>query len=269
MAPQTHSPFLNILPAELRLRIYEQLLVSSEPLKGPIARQGTKYNIQTAILRTNKQIYDEARPVFLGKNTFTITSVNPSLNTISNHSEEEEECSGAFEPPLQLVDLPLVRTGSWRPRCVGAERYIISLSYLLGAVGKSLLSLRLCADTRRYHSFLLENRDGEGEDEHEGTEIDIRRTLTGFYVADGSSRFRAALAKLSLISEVSLHYDFLEAYFDFVVQKEVLCRQSLVGLMGQVLVARSELRLKLALQELCEEAEVEVAVEGSVDLMTR
>jgi hypothetical protein len=289
MAPITHSPFLDILPAELRLRIYTQLLVTPDPLKGRIARQDTKYNLHTAILRTNKQIYSEARPVFLGKNTFYITFVSPtsSSNLTEEEGEEGEEGSGAFEPPLQLADLPLVRhlqvdmlyypkilrtitdprIGAWRPLCVGAERYIISLSYLLGAVQSNLLSLALCADTRRY----VEVREltGEGEnvdedvDEDDYGEVNVKKMLIGFYVADGNSRFRKALRGLR-VKTVGLHFDFPEAHFDFKVVSEVLHQQSLVDLMGQVLMVRSEILLKSAMWELgeCEE----VAEEGTVSL---
>jgi hypothetical protein len=269
MAP-IHSPFLDILPAELRLRIYEQLLVSQEPLRGPVARQDTKYGLHTAILRTNKQIHSEALPIFLGKNTFYITSVQP-LSSYDN--EDEEEGSGAFEPPLQLTSLPLIRhleidlsyypstlrtttgqrTGVWRPMCVGAERYIISLSYLLGAVRKNLLSLKLCADTRRYV-------------EEEEASLDTKNLLTGPHIADSSSRFRKALSDLS-VQHISLHYDFPESCFDFTVEMDVLCRQSLVDITGQVLIARSAIKLKSAMWELGEGDEV--ADKGIVDLMPR
>jgi hypothetical protein len=291
MAPITHSPFLDILPAELRLRIYTQLLVTPEPLKGPIARQSTKYNLHTAILRINKQIYSEARPVFLGKNTFYITSVSPTSS--SNLTEEEgEEGSGAFEPPLQLADLPLIRhlqidmlyypkilrtitdrrTGAWRPICVSAERYIISLSYLLGAVQSSLLSLTLCADMRRYVKGREvagegdDEKEDEDEDEDEDSEINVKKMLTGFYVADGSSRFRKALKGLG-VGTVGLRFDFLEACFDFSVEQEVLYQQSLVDLVGQVLMVRSEIALKSAMWELGEGEEV--AEEGTVSLTPR
>ncbi|KAL6153288.1 hypothetical protein ACJBU6_08441 [Exserohilum turcicum] len=170
----TRSPFLDVLPPELRLHIYSHLLVASSPLKGPVARQDTSYDLHTAILRTNKQIYHEARSIFFGRNTFYITSIPPSRPSTGSDEDaedhDEEEGSGAFEPPLQLRDLPLVRhlqvdllyypksmhtirdrrSGIWIPVCVGAQRYSTSLSFLLSAVETRLLSLKLCADTRRY-----------------------------------------------------------------------------------------------------------------------
>jgi hypothetical protein len=292
MSSQTHSPFLDILPVELRLRIYTHLLVASESLKGPVARADTKYDLHTAILRTNKQIHNEARPVFLGKNTFYITSISASPPSLNEDKNEEEEGSGAFEPPLQLADLPLIRhleidllyyprilrtitdrrTGSWRPMCVGAERYIISLSYLLSAVDSSLLSLKLCADTRRFSDTTLPSRGhtllactpGQ-EDIEEEDGLDIKKLLIGPYVADGSARFRKALKGLE-VAQIGLHFDFLESHFDFTTAKDVFCKQSLVDLFGQVLMVRSELRLKAAMQDLGGD---EVAGEGSVSLVPR
>ncbi|KAK1913469.1 hypothetical protein P3342_005405 [Pyrenophora teres f. teres] len=72
MASATRSPFLHVLPAELRLHIYTLLLVTPSPLKGPVARESTKYDLHTAILRTNKQIHAEARSIFFGKTPSTL-----------------------------------------------------------------------------------------------------------------------------------------------------------------------------------------------------
>jgi hypothetical protein len=80
---ETRSPFLDILPPDLRLHIYTHLLVSPTPIKGPVARlhQAETYGLNTAILRTNKQIHDEARTVFLGRNTFSINSLPRTTTT--------------------------------------------------------------------------------------------------------------------------------------------------------------------------------------------
>ena len=297
MTPPTKSPFLDILPAELRLRIYSQLLVASEPLRGPVARQNDKYDLDTAILRTNKQVYDEARSVFLGKNTFYITSVPPTTTSNPSSSPDckdkhEEDGSGALEPPLQLVDLPLVRhleidllyhpntlytitdskTGGWRPMCVGGERYITSLSYLLNAVESTLLTLKICADTRRHIASPPQTHptedevENDDEKEEEEEELDIHKLLTGPYIADGSPRFKKALQGLD-IERVGLHFDFPESSFDFVMEKEVLARQSLVDLTGQVLMARSGMGLESVLGELGEGCGI--ADQGSVSLMPR
>ncbi len=165
--PRKRSLFLNLLPIELRLSIYSHLLISATPIKGTLARESEKYIIHTTILRLNHQIYAEALPIFLGKNVFHITSI-PSTPTADD--PDSENGYSAFEPPLQLAHLPLIRHlevdllyyshhalqtvpdpvhGGWMPRCRGAERYVTSLSYLLDGV-KELKTLRICADTRRY-----------------------------------------------------------------------------------------------------------------------
>jgi hypothetical protein len=308
MAPATHSAFLDILPPELRLNIYSHLLVASTPLKGQLARQDKTYDLHTAILRTNRQIHHEARSVFFGKNTFYITSIPPTLAPGDNHSSgedaDEDEGSGAFEPPLQLRDLPLVRhleidllyypktmqtvrdrrTGIWKPVCVGAQRYSTSLSYLLSAVETRLLSLKLCADTRRYlddtvasgsnssnassssSSSSSNNNNNNNSNNNKGYDdrLEAQQMLTGFYMADANPLFRKALARLH-VADMALHFDFPESYFDFVVLKKVLCRQNLVELAGQVLDVRSDIRLKAAKQESGDG--YEVATEGAVTLI--
>ena len=285
MAPATHSPFLDVLPPELRLNIYSHLLVASTPLKGQLARKDKTYDLHTAILRTNRQIYYEARSVFFGKNTFYITSIPPTSSRTNqgpggeDAGDDDVEGSGAFEPPLQLRDLPLVRhleidllyypktmltvqdrrTGIWKPVCVGAQRYSTSLSYLLSAVETRLLSLKLCADARRYmddarpsdhaisntnsnHSTSTTNTTNSKDHDDR---LQTQRLLTGFYMADANPLFRKALARLH-IADMALHFDFPESYFDFVVVKKVLCRQNLVELAGQVLNVRNDIRLKAA-----------------------
>ena len=291
----TRSPFLDVLPPELRLHIYSHLLVASTPLKGQLARQDKEYDLHTAILRTNKQIHHEARSIFFGRNTFYITSIPPTrpVNHDPHPDDDEEEGSGAFEPPLQLRDLPLVRhveidllyypksmqtirdrrTGVWKPVCVGAQRYSTSLSYLLSAVETSLLSLKLCADTRRYvdesklcnTSSSTATSSGFGSSNKEkGDRLELQRMLTGFYMADANPLFRKALARLD-VANIALHFDFPESYFDFVVAKKVLCSQSLVELAGQVLGVRSNIRLEAAKQDSGEGNEV--AREGPVTLI--
>ncbi|KAE8853615.1 hypothetical protein HRS9122_00607 [Pyrenophora teres f. teres] len=283
MASATRSPFLHVLPAELRLHIYTLLLVTPSPLKGPVARESTKYDLHTAILRTNKQIHAEARSIFFGKNTFYITSIPPPA---SADDGDDTEGSGAFEPPLQLRDLPLVRhlqvdvlyyprcmrrimdprTGVWRPVSAGAERYITSLSYLLGAVESTLLSLKLCADTRRYlDDMASDRRNDDGNSKGTTDRLAFQKMLTGFYMADADALFRKTLAQLN-VRDITLRFDFSEIYFDFTVMRQVLCQQSLVELAGQVLLMRNEIRTKAAMLDLGDVVE-EMPKEGVVNLI--
>jgi hypothetical protein len=247
------SPFLDILPPDIRLLIYKHLLVASIPIKGPVARrhQSETYNIHTSILRTNKQIYAEARTVFFGRNTFSINAIPPLTD------RDDEEGNGAFEPPLQLSDLPLIRHLNvdllyypnvlrtaegkdglgWQPVCQGAERYINSLSFLLSLTKSSLLSLKLTADVRPHTPT------------HQ--DFDVKKFLTGFHMVDKSLRFKQAL----LVPQIALRFDFTEVCFDFLVQRERLARGSLVQLAGLVLIKRSDIGLKRVLDDLEEEGE--------------
>ena len=75
---QPHQPkfdmgecfFTNRLPVEIRLRIYELVLSFSKPLK---LRQYVDGTINVSILRTNRQIHDEATAVFYDLNTIVTT----------------------------------------------------------------------------------------------------------------------------------------------------------------------------------------------------
>jgi hypothetical protein len=261
----TPPTFLSILPPELRLRIYTQLLVASNPLKGPGARQAQneKYDIHTAILRTNKQIFSEARHVFFGLNTFSISSVPPQ--------DSSDEASGAFEPPLQLKDLSLIRHldvdliyyprvlrtelkrggNGWQPVSNGAERYITCLSFLLGGVKDTLQTLKIGADVRPYTSTTTE----------EDNVLDVTKYLTGFQYADQTLRFKQAIAALP-IKQLQLRFEFAETYFDFKVEKDVLDRWSLMYLAGQLAIKKSEIELRVLMQEL-DEDDIERTVEGT------
>lgn len=71
------------LPVEVRLQIYEKVLVLSEPIifvadKGPalpplFLRQ--KYGLSPTLLRTNRKVYEETRPLLYSKNCFKFPDV--------------------------------------------------------------------------------------------------------------------------------------------------------------------------------------------------
>lgn len=159
------SPFLNILPCELRLEIYFYLLVRDTPLKGCLRRRTTKYGLDLAILRVNRQIFNEASPVFFGENVFHITP-SPPLHG------DGREGYGAMEPPLQLTHLALVHHleidvlypledkypsiyAKWDKEKNGhpAERYMKNLSFVLDAARGSLRTLQLHASPTRWDCY--------------------------------------------------------------------------------------------------------------------
>ncbi|KAF1916759.1 hypothetical protein BDU57DRAFT_447768 [Ampelomyces quisqualis] len=266
----TTTPFLDILPPEIRLRIYTSLLTSSIPIKGPWSRrfQQEKYNIHTAILRTNKQIHSEARHVFFGRNTFTINALPPLPLLPQDNNEEEDVGSGAFEPPLQLQDLNIVRhleidllyyptripiqgirkrQGGGEMKCIGAQRYVASLSHVLSASSELLKSLKLVADVRPHIGDFART-------------LDMKKYLMGLQAADDSTRFKAALGALT-IANITLRFDFSDMVFEFETRREVAKRASLVYLAGQVVIKRGEIEMKGVLEDLGEKKE-----HGSVDV---
>jgi hypothetical protein len=259
-----HSPFLDLLPPELRLRIYNHLLVAPTPISGPHARRTTTYSLHTSILRVSRQIHLEARTVFFGKNTFRITSV-PSTG--------EDTDSGAFEPPLQPKDLPLIRhleidmlyypSGplrtapgprlGWTPVCAAAERYVSSVTHLLGFVQPSLLGLRFVADARAYAA--VDSTSSSPSEEEEGSDgdgdaLDVKKLLTAFHIAEGSPRFNKLLAQMPLVRHVPVSFLFPECYFAGTLAKGDVASKSLFFLACQVVFARSEMRVEALLETL-------------------
>jgi hypothetical protein len=256
----THSPFLDLLPPELRLRIYTHLLVAPDPLTGPHARRTTTYSLHTSILRVNRQVYLEARTVFFGKNTFRITSIPPAgLDTDS----------GAFEPPLQPKDLPLIRSlevdmlyyaaGTlqtvpgprlgWAPACKAAERYVSSVTHLLGFVRPSLLRLSFVADARVYATA---DTDGDADADDA---LDVKKLLTAFHVAEGNPRFNALLAQMPLVRHIPVSFLFPESFYAGTLRCGAgadagAADSSLFLLACQVVLARSEVRVRALLETL-------------------
>jgi hypothetical protein len=62
------------LPPELRINIYETLLVDNRTRdeKGWLKDERDKCTLHTAVLRTSKQVYSEARPVLYDRNKFSV-----------------------------------------------------------------------------------------------------------------------------------------------------------------------------------------------------
>lgn len=264
-----------MLPPELRLRIYDHLLVANKPMKGVISRRNTRYGLDTKILRVNKQIYAEARNAFFGKNTFYVTS-------LPSQTDDDAEGSGAFEPPLQCKDLPLIRhleidplyypknlktqpgVGGWKPVCPAAERYIMNLTHLLTLVKPTLLSLSFKADTRPYVSSSDEvSGTLSSDDESLDDSLDVKKVLTAFHVIESNLRFTKAISDLAAVRNVSIAFNFPESDFNYNVEKGELCKRGLLFLACQTVFARSEIKIKAMLDGLnddgLDEAEEEEA----------
>lgn len=268
-----------MLPPELRLRIYDYLLVADKPLKGVVARRNARYGLDTKILRVNKQIYAEARNAFFGKNTFYITALPPLTSS-------SIEGSGAFEPPLQAKDLPLIRhleidplyypkelktepgVGGWKPICPVAERYIMNLTHLLTFVKATLLSLSFKTDTRPYAGFSDEVFGALAEDDEsmDGS-LDVRKILTAFHVIEGNLRFRKAVAELDAVRSIPVSFNFPESDFNFNVEKGELCKRGLLFLASQTIFARSEIKIKAMLEGLSDDGLDEAEEEETASMV--
>ena len=69
------------LPAEIRLQIYEELLVLSEPIIFPPYRPFfpyQRYGLCPSLLRTNKGVHREASPMLYSRNCFEFSEPTPS-----------------------------------------------------------------------------------------------------------------------------------------------------------------------------------------------
>lgn len=67
---QSRCLFLDTMPAELRVMVYESLALNPEPITALPNAQSPSLDL--ALLRANRQIHDEAAAVFYSKNTITL-----------------------------------------------------------------------------------------------------------------------------------------------------------------------------------------------------
>ncbi|KAF2190510.1 hypothetical protein K469DRAFT_721385 [Zopfia rhizophila CBS 207.26] len=231
------SPFLE-LPAELRLSIYEYLVVANEPLQGRPAKENKAYCLSLAILRVNRQVYEEARSIFFGKNTFLITSVPEP-----NNGQTSPEGRGQFDPPLRrdrwqfirhlTIDLLYYPTRpireprddsseSWKPIDPGAAAYIANLISILESCGPKLQSLRLAAKVDE--SFCA------------------RKSLTSFFMCERDRAFNRALATVAL-SEMPFHFDFPDCFYHMEVNPKIFVTRSIFLLACQIMFCQSQVRI--------------------------
>lgn len=92
----------------------------------------------------------------------------------------------------------------------------------------------------------------------------MRKFLTGFHMLDRNPRFRQVQAKLALVPTISLHFDFVESYFDFEIERAVLCNQRFAELAGQVLAKRNDIRERMAMRDVDADGDTDMETEGSV-----
>jgi hypothetical protein len=279
--PKAEAPkkcsFLDKLPPELRLTIYEYLVISPSPLKGKTARKANeKTGMNLNILRVNRQIHKEALPLFYGKNTFYVSSIPDSPPSTTQISAPEKQLElgllGTFDPPLPrsnwslirhltinmlylpetLVSEPSADGIGWKPIDPGATAYISLLVSLLQNCTSRLLSLTLVADVP--------------------TEFDAKKCLVSFFMCDANISFSSALANLGinehgregLLKKVFLAFEFPDCYLRMSVEPVVFMKKSILLLACQVMLCQSQVRVMRLLGEFDKgrvEEEVEVVSE--------
>ncbi|KAF1949200.1 hypothetical protein CC80DRAFT_540449 [Byssothecium circinans] len=258
--------FLEALPVELRLNIYEHLLITSSPLQGQSARKEIRYDLNLAILRVNKQIYAEAGAVFWGKNEFKITSI---AQPQGKEDGKTGAVVGCFDPPLQPHQLPLIRHlsldllyaskageetqpqskpgvprpsftgfgnlgsdfdldvhGEWLTTDTGSEAYIQSLTHLLAST--TLHTLTLTANPP--------------------TPFNAKFTLHSFLTLSRHRPFAHALSRTPL-KAIPLSFEFEDCFYRTTISPSSFMEQSILMLACQVLFCQSQARIQRMMEE--------------------
>lgn len=265
MAPQK-CYFLDALPVELRLSIYEHLVVAPSPLRGPSARHpDEKYNLDLSILRVNRQVHQESRSMFFGKNTFYIT---PPLDTTTGTASEPAPQQPAFDPPLQPSQMPLLRhltvdllyypstplitepgpngTG-WKPISAGATAYVNALTTLFTSCNSALQTLRLTSTVRE--SFCA------------------KKCLVSFFMCDRSRPFCVSLAGLDGVKTIPISFEFPDCYYRAEVERDAFTKRSILLLACQVMFCQSQVRITALLRQFEEDGGVgKIGEGGKADL---
>lgn len=233
-----YCPFLR-LPTELRLLIYEDLVVANEPLQGETARAGKQYGLTLSIFRVNRQISAEARSLFLRKNTFFL-SASPELSDEQQslvHSSES-----FFDPPIHRDDWPELRhlrlnllyyrevpglqrntSEYWRPVETGCATYIKSLGVLLRGVGPKLQSLEIVAELNESYC--------------------ARRSLISFFMCERDSAFTRSLSSCTAMQNMQLHFEFPDCFYRVSVPPGSFQKRSILLVACNVLFCQAQARV--------------------------
>ncbi|KAF2873113.1 hypothetical protein BDV95DRAFT_490829 [Massariosphaeria phaeospora] len=254
--------FLHTLPAELRIVVYDNLLLADRPVKGKTSRGATRYGLHPVILRVNRQIYDEAHPVFFRKNTFYISSIPDVQPTDTQEAVEGPAPIQYFDPPIQsnrwkelrhividllyypadLVTQPASGAISWQRVDLGAAAYVSALTTVLNIIGSNLLSLELTADAEHVDFFCA------------------KKCLASFFMCDRDRSFARAIAHVD-IETIPFSFEFPDCYFRTAVAPDIFMTRSILLLACQVMFDQSQVRINKLLAAFdSEDAMAEVAI---------
>ncbi|KAF8859638.1 hypothetical protein BDZ45DRAFT_354002 [Acephala macrosclerotiorum] len=161
--PRLRSPFLHVIPPEVRNTIYELLLVKTGlgevDAIHPQYRHGAsrQYNLSTSILRTC-QIYNEASEIMYAKHCFAISCIGPFYDAWFNHYLIASPLTRYMKAmPKTIAEIP--NFNIIRNRCLILSRYagetypLVSLlalyrersKYPLDSVKIQMLGLNECS----------------------------------------------------------------------------------------------------------------------------
>jgi hypothetical protein len=166
-----------------------------------------------------------------------------------------------------LQTVPGPRLG-WAPACKAAERYVSSVTHLLGFVRQSLLRLSFVADARVYATA-----DADADADADDT-LDVKKLLTAFHIAEGSPRFNALLAQMPLVRHIPVSFLFPDSFYAGTLRCGTGAADSSLFLLAcQVVLARSEVRVRALLETLggdvgVEDVEEEELTGGGMAAMT-
>lgn len=224
------------LPAELRLMIYNYLLISRDVLASRAIRGDKPYGLSLTILRVNHLVYLEASSVFYQNNEFHIGSWSQSEpSDISKHGQIDPPIPRACWPSLRNLSIDLMATHktasielsqgptSFRARDdTNCEAYVRSLTTLLESCGPHLGSLKLTANM---------GRSGVN-----------RKSVMSLSICDRDRQFVRALAALN-IPKISVHFDFPDAFFYVDVDAKAFLGRSIPLIACQIMFCQAQTKI--------------------------
>jgi hypothetical protein len=223
--------FLEI-PAELRLMIYDYLLISRDVLVSKAIRGNKPYGLSLTILRVNHLVYLEASSVFYQNNAFHIGSWSQSEpSDIPKHGQIDPPIPRACWPSLRnlsvthktaSIKLSQGPTSFWARDDTNCEAYVCSLTTLLESCGPHLGSLKLTANVGR----LGVNR----------------KSVRSLSICDRGRQFVRALAALT-IPKISIHFDFPDAFFYVDVDAKAFLGRSIPLMACQIMFCHAQTKI--------------------------
>ncbi|OCL13925.1 hypothetical protein AOQ84DRAFT_76948 [Glonium stellatum] len=223
------------LPVELRLMIYDYLLISPHVLASRTSKKQKPYGLSLSILCVNRFLNFEASAVFYQNNIFHFGSRHqPELADLSKDGQLDPPIPRAHWHSLRNLSIDLMGTHetapiepsrepvSWTRDDMSCEAYVRSLTILLESCGPHLGSLKLTANVGR-------------------SDVD-RKSVGSFFIYDRDRSFVRALAALK-ISKVSMYFDFPDAFFYADVDTKAFLSRSIPLMACQIMFCQAQTKI--------------------------